>query len=591
MALLSLQNIRMAFGGQPLLDGVTLQIEPGERICLLGRNGTGKSTLLKVVTGDLKPDAGDVVQASTLRTARLAQDIPAETAGTVFDVVASDWNHEHELDHPVEKVISLLRLDPQQPFASLSGGMRRRTLLAKALINEPELLVLDEPTNHLDIESIQWLENFLLRWKGTLLFVTHDRVFLQKLATRIIELDRGRLTSWDCDYPKYLERRQALLDAEEGQWAEFDRKLAQEEVWIRKGIKARRTRNEGRVRALEAMRLERCQRRERTGTVKMQLINSGRTGQRVITAKNVSCGYGADDVIRDFSVEIQRGDRVGIIGPNGCGKSTLLNVLLGRLAPRAGEIVHGTHIEAVCFDQHRAALDDSRNLIWNLCGDNDFLAINGNRVHALSYLRNFLFTPAEAVKPVGLLSGGERNRLMLAKIFAQPSNVLELDEPTNDLDMETLDLLEEQLADYQGTVLLVSHDRALLNHTVTRTLVFEGDGRIGEYAGGYDDWVQQSGGPRKLVKVESRQPEPASQPGRTARKLSNREREELENLPGVIEALETELEGLHQTLNDPGLYRRPPAEIKTAIERSEIIPRELEAAYARWAALEEKQNR
>jgi len=591
MALLSLQNIRMAFGGQPLLDGVTLQIEPGERICLLGRNGTGKSTLLKVVTGDLKPDAGDVVQASTLRTARLAQDIPAETAGTVYDVVASDWNHEHELDHPVEKVISLLRLDPQQPFASLSGGMRRRTLLAKALINEPELLVLDEPTNHLDIESIQWLENFLLRWKGTLLFVTHDRVFLQKLATRIIELDRGRLTSWDCDYPKYLERRQALLDAEEGQWAEFDRKLAQEEVWIRKGIKARRTRNEGRVRALEAMRLERGQRRERTGAVKMQLINSGRTGQRVITAKNVSCGYGTDDVIRNFSVEIQRGDRVGIIGPNGCGKSTLLNVLLGRLAPSAGEIVHGTHIEAVCFDQHRAALDDSRNLIWNLCGDNDFLAINGNRVHALSYLRNFLFTPAEAVKPVGLLSGGERNRLMLAKIFAQPSNVLELDEPTNDLDMETLDLLEEQLADYQGTVLLVSHDRALLNHTVTRTLVFEGDGRIGEYAGGYDDWVQQSGGPRKTVKAEPRQPESAAQPGRTARKLSNREREELENLPGVIEALETELAGLHQTLNDPGLYRRPPAEIKTAIERSEIIPRELEAAYARWAALEEKQNR
>lgn len=577
--------MEIAFGGPKLLDNATLQIEPGERICLIGRNGEGKSTLLKIVSGELQPDAGEIIGGRTVRIARLTQKVPQDVSGTVFDVVSKDWNHEHALDHPVEKAISLMGLDPEQEFSSLSGGMRRRALLAKALVNEPELLILDEPTNHLDIESIQWLENFLLRWRGTLLFVTHDRVFLKKLATRIVELDRGRLTSWACDYETYLKRRQALLDAEETQWAEFDRKLAQEEVWIRKGIKARRTRNEGRVRELEKMRQERSLRRERTGTVKMQLNEAELTGRKVITAKNISCGYGGADIIKDFSVEILRGDRVGIIGPNGCGKSTLLNALLGLLAPRQGEAVHGTRLEIAYFDQHRITLDEKKSVKWNLCMDNEYVNTGNGRQHAIGYLQNFLFSPADAMQPVGSLSGGERNRLMLAKIFAQPSNVLVLDEPTNDLDVETLDLLEELLADYQGTVLLVSHDREFINNVVTETLVFEGGGRIGEYAGGYDDWLSQTSGVRRQASGIGEQ-KPAETKKVQTRKLSNKERDDLKKLPGRIEELEAELEKLHRTLNDPDFYRRPADEIKTVTERAEVIPHELESAYARWAELD-----
>lgn len=585
MALLSLQNIQIAFGGPKLLDGVTLQVEPGERICLLGRNGEGKSTLLKIVSGELEADGGEVVRSRDVRISRLTQKVPQEVSGTVFDVVSKDWNHEHALDHPVEKAISLLGLDPEQEFSSLSGGMRRRTLLAKALVNEPDLLILDEPTNHLDIESIQWLENFLLRWRGTVLFVTHDRVFLKKLATRIIELDRGQLTSWACDYETYLVRRQALLEAEEGQRAEFDRKLAQEEVWIRKGIKARRTRNEGRVRELEKLRKERGQRRERVGTVKLQLNEAERSGRKVITAKDVFSGYDGKDIIKNFSVEILRGDRIGVIGPNGCGKSTLLNTLLGHLAPRIGEIIHGTKLEVAYFDQHRITLDETKSVKWNLCGDNEYVNTCSGRQHVVGYLQNFLFSPADARQPVGSLSGGERNRLMLAKLFAQSSNVLVLDEPTNDLDVETLDLLEELLVDYQGTVLLVSHDRAFLNNVVTETLVFEGDGVINEYVGGYDDWLQQKAAARSQESTSRNQK--ADEPKKLQkRKLSNREREDLKNLPKRIEKLEAELEALSQKLKNPDFYRGPADEIKTVTERAEAVPHELEIAFARWAELD-----
>ncbi|MCU0857181.1 MAG: ATP-binding cassette domain-containing protein [Pontiellaceae bacterium] len=597
MALLSLQNIRIAFGGPKLLDGVTLQIEPGERICLLGRNGEGKSTLLKIVSGELEADGGEIVRSREVRIARLAQEVPREMCGTVFDVVSRDWNHEHAMEHPVEKAISLLGLDPEQAFCALSGGMRRRALLAKALVNEPDLLILDEPTNHLDIESIQWLENFLLRRRGTVLFVTHDRVFLKKLATRIVELDRGQLTSWACDYETYLARRQALLDAEEGQRAEFDRKLAQEEVWIRKGIKARRTRNEGRVRELEKMRIERSLRRERVGTVKLQLNEAERSGLKVITAKDVFAGYGGADIIKNFSVEILRGDRIGIIGPNGCGKSTLLNTLLGRIVPRQGEIRHGTRLEVAYFDQQRITLDETKSVKFNLCADNEYVQTCGGRQHVIGYLRNFLFSPADAAQPVGSLSGGERNRLMLAKLFAQTSNVLVLDEPTNDLDVETLDLLEELLAEYQGTILLVSHDRAFLNNVVTGTLVFEGKGTISEYVGGYDDWLVQRSGDRGQESGVRAQESEDLRPltfgpsdlrllPSGKRKLSNREREDLRNLPKKIEQLEAELETLNQKLNDPGFYRRPSDEIKTVTERAEAVPRELDAAFARWAELD-----
>ncbi len=587
MALLSLQNIQIAFGGPKLLDGVTLQIEPGERICLVGRNGEGKSTLLKIVSGELEPDGGEIISSRDVKIARLTQKIPQEIEGTVFDVVAREWNHEHASDHPVEKAVSLLGLDPDQRFSTLSGGMRRRALLARALVNEPDLLILDEPTNHLDIESIQWLENFLLRWRGTVLFVTHDRVFLKKLATRIIELDRGQLTSWECDYETYLSRRQALLEAEEGQRAEFDRRLAQEEVWIRKGIKARRTRNEGRVRELEKMRAERTLRRERSGTVKMKLNEAEMSGRKVISTINVSCGYDGPDIIKDFSVEILRGDRIGIIGPNGCGKSTLLQMLLGQLAPRKGEVKHGTKLEVAYFDQNRIALDGTKSVLFNLCGDNEYVATQTGRQHAIGYLRNFLFSPADARQPVSSLSGGERNRLMLAKLFARSSNVLVLDEPTNDLDVETLDLLEELLVEYQGTVLLVSHDRAFLNHVVTETLVFEGDGRIGEYAGGYDDWLSQKAEAcnSKAADVRTSGLRPAAF---RKSKLSNKERDALKTLPLKIEQLEEELEQLHRTLNDPGFYRRPPEEIKTVTERAEEVPLELEKAFTLWAELDAK---
>ena len=587
MALLSLQNLSKSFGGPALLDNASLQIERGERICLVGRNGEGKSTLLKIVAGELEPDAGEIIRQPGLKVRLLRQGVPQALPGTVGKLVAQGLENPPEewtVQQAVARAVSLVGLEGNRPYAELSGGQKRRALLARALVCEPDILLLDEPTNHLDIESIQWLENFLLRYRGTLLFVTHDRAFLRRLASRIVELDRGRLHSWACDYDTYLRRKQALLDGEAEQWAQFDKKLAQEEVWIRKGIRARRTRNEGRVRELEKMREARRQRRERTGTARMRATEAGLSGRKVIDVENLCFDYGGIPVVENLTTTILRGDKIGIIGPNGCGKSTLIRLLLGELAPRAGKVVHGTRLEVAYFDQHRAALDEGRSVAENVASG-EMVDVGGTRKHVLGYLQDFLFTPDRARQPVSVLSGGERNRLLLAKLFTRPSNVLVLDEPTNDLDIETLELLEELLAGYAGTLLLVSHDRAFLNNVVTSTLVFEGEGRVAPYPGGYDDWLAQRPEPRRSEpRKERKGGKEQRRPGR--RKLSNKERAELEGLPGLIERLEAEQHGLQQAMADPAFYRKGREEMAVATARAEEIPRLLEAAYERWTELE-----
>ncbi len=583
MALLSLQNLHKAFGGPQLLDNATLQIERGERICLVGRNGEGKSTLLKIVNGDLEPETGEIVRQPGLKVRRLRQNVPHEVTGTVEELVFQgledphdDWNSHQAVD----KAISQVGLENAGRFDELSGGQKRRVLLAQSLVCDPDILVLDEPTNHLDIESIQWLENFLGRYKGTLLFVTHDRTFLRKLATRIVELDRGQLNSWACDYDTYLKRKQVLLDGETGQRAQFDKKLAQEEVWIRKGIRARRTRNEGRVRALEQMRCNRSQRRERAGTVNMQLTEAGLSGRKVITAKNISYDYDGIPIIENLSTNIMRGDKIGIIGPNGCGKTTLIKTLLGELEPKSGSVVHGTKLEVAYFDQHRATLDETKSVAENVCAE-ETITIGNSKKHVLGYLQDFLFTPDRARQKVSVLSGGERNRLLLAKLFTKASNMLVLDEPTNDLDAETLELLEELLANYEGTLLLVSHDRSFLNNVVTSTLVFE-NGSVNEYPGGYDDWLSQ----RSEVRDQKPESQKPAEKRETTRKLSNKEREELEGLPKLIEQLEAEQEALHEAMSDPRFYQKTKDEIAAANTRAEEIPKKLEHAFERWEELE-----
>jgi ATP-binding cassette subfamily F protein uup len=591
MALLSLRDVSLAFGGPRLLDQVELQIESGERVGLLGRNGEGKSTLLRLIHGEIEPDEGEVIRQQGLRVSFLPQHVPRERAGTVADRVALGLDdadhHANGSDHRVQTVLSRMGLSPDARFAELSSGMTRRVLLAQSIVSEPDILLLDEPTNHLDIDAIRWLEGFLPRAGCTLIFVTHDRVFLEKLATRIVELDRGQLYDWACDYPTFLKRRDEVLHAEARQQELFDKRLAQEEVWIRKGIEARRTRNEGRVRALKAMREQRQKRRERTGTARIQVQDAERSGTLVIDAKGVDFGYGGEPVIQDLTTTITRGDKVGIIGPNASGKTTLIRLLLGELTPLTGTIRHGTRLEIAYFDQLKAILDEEKTVQQNV-SEYDTIPINGQPRHVIGYLQDFLFAPERSRSLVKYLSGGERSRLLLAKLFTRPSNLLVLDEPTNDLDVETLELLESLLVDYQGTVLLVSHDRAFLNDVVTSTLAIEAGGRVREYDGGYDDYMRQRWADLspelKLSSAASNPPAPL--PTEKRKKLNFKDRRELESLPARIEELETEFRELHDAMAAPAFYKQDGAVIAQTKQRLAELEQELSIAFERWEVLE-----
>ncbi len=625
MSLLRTRNLRLSFGGPALLDGVNLSIEPGERVCLVGRNGCGKSTLLKVLEGRIKPDNGDIERRQGLNIASLDQDVPDDFAGSVFDCVAQGlgtlgalirrFHHlsaelahrqddrlleqldttQHELEaqggwsleQRVENVVSRLSLDPDARFEQLSGGVQRRVLLARALVSAPDLLLLDEPTNHLDIQSIEWLENFLVNFDGTLLFITHDRSFLTRLATRIIDLDRGVLTDWPGDYPTYLRRKQAWLDAEAGHQSAFDKKLAQEERWIRQGIKARRTRNEGRVRALQKMREQRRDRRTVSGKAKMRSQDVEASGKLVVETCDAVYTIGGRVLIDGLNTRILRGDKVGIIGPNGVGKTTLLRLLLGELKPDTGTIRLGTRLDIAYFDQRRAQLDGDRSVIDNIADGRQFIEINNQQRHVISYLQDFLFAPERCRTPVDALSGGERNRLLLARLFSKPSNLLVLDEPTNDLDIDTLDLLEELLAEYAGTVLLVSHDRCFLDRVVTSTLVFEGGGIVNEYIGGYADWLRQRDPIKLNLSGAGRKParKPVKADARPDR-LSYKDQRERELLPGQIETLEAEIEDIHSRMSDPAFYQLAGDEIAATRQRLSSTEDELHAAYQRWEKLE-----
>ena len=600
MALIVLEEVTVAFGHLPLLEGAALRIEPRERIAVIGRNGSGKSTLLKLVAGEIPPDVGSVWRQPGARVARLEQDVPLAADRPVFDVVADGHTHADADDeawrraHDVDLILSRLSLPRDVIVDTLSGGWRRRVLLARALVGRPDVLLLDEPTNHLDIDAITWLEDFLASYRGAVVFVTHDRRFLQRLATRIVELDRGRLTSWPGDYDTYLERKEAALANEAAEHARFDRKLAEEETWIRQGIKARRTRNEGRVRALETMRLERRARREQIGQVRFTAMTDAQaqaSGKLVFDVDGISKSYGQTPVIQRFSTRIMRGDRVGLIGPNGSGKTTLLRLLLGEMAPDAGTVTRGTNVDVAYYDQQRETLDPERTVFETVGGGNDTVEVSGRARHVHGYLSDFLFPPERAASPVKALSGGERNRLLLARLFTRPANVLVLDEPTNDLDIETLELLEQQLTAWTGTLLLVSHDRTFLDNVVTSTLAFEGDGRVQEYVGGYADWLRQR--PPALAVVQTvRRAEPRADTGGSItaaakpRKLTYKEQRELQGLPGRIEALEDEERTLTTRINDAEFYKEGADAIKTTLGRVEALQRELAAAYARWDELD-----
>jgi ATP-binding cassette subfamily F protein uup len=620
--LITLDNISLAFGLEPILDQVKLQIAARERICLIGRNGTGKSSLLKVIEGSLLPDDGQVWRKPNLRLARLEQELPQRLAGTVYEFVAEGlaatgkllsayhkltqrltqnqhaddfaklenlqnaidlaqgWHYEQK----IKSVLTRLALNPDQAMDKLSGGWQKRAALAKALVTSPELLLLDEPTNHLDIDAIQWLEDQLLNCDSGLLFITHDRSLLQRLATRIIELDRGQLTSWPGDYANFLRRKDELLQAEEQQNKLFDKKLAQEEIWIRQGIRARRTRNEGRVSALEQLRLDRSKRRELEGKVNFSMNKAEQSGHLVIEAQHISQTYNSKPVIANFSLRIMRGDRIGLIGPNGAGKSTLLNILLGKLLPQHGVVSRGTKLKIAYFDQLRRELNPEKTVLENVAQGSDTVEVNGKQRHIISYLADFLFSPQRIMTPVKALSGGECNRLLLARLFSQPSNLLVLDEPTNDLDLETLELLEELLSNYAGTLLLVSHDRTFLDNIVTSTLVFEGQGKIEEYIGGYRDWQQQA--KRATTPIKNEKKTASLTPGKTTNKLSYKEQQELADLPQKIENLETEKSKLEQLIASPAFYQQNKVEIKATLEKLAKLATELELAYLRWDELE-----
>ena len=626
MALIGMQEVCWGFDDPPLLEKVTFQIAKGERVCLLGRNGVGKSTLLKLLAGEILPDSGDIWRQQGATVAVLEQDVPRGFDGTIFDVVAEGLGTkgralaEHnricrqletvntpelvtrrdelqnrlssdngwELLRQVESVLSRTLLNPEKKFADLSAGMKRHTLFTRAMAKQPDILLLDEPTNHLDIDSIIWMEEFILRNVTTLLFITHDRAFLKKIANRIMEMDRGRLVSYNCDYETYLERRDAAFEAEESRIRVFDKKLSKEETWIRQGIKARRTRNEGRVRDLKKMRAAFSARRRQSGNVRMQVQEAERTGKLVIEAKSISFAYGATPVIRDFATVIMRGDKVGIIGPNGVGKTTLLKILLNEISPHEGRVRHGANLQVAYFDQLRVQLDIDKTVQENIGEGNDFIIFNGQKRHVIGYLQGFLFSPERCRTPVHVLSGGEKNRLLLAKLFTRPANVLVLDEPTNDLDVETLELLEKLLFEYRGTILLVSHDRAFLNNVVTSTLVFEGQGQVNEYAGGYDDWLIQRPQP-KQERLPAKKT--CDKPGHKtrhmeARKLGFKEERELKELPLKIDTLEAEQKELYAIMSDPMFYKKRKEEIASTQAHLTEVEDQIKAAYLRWEALE-----
>ena len=623
MALLSLQDATLAFGGPALLDRTGMTVDRGERVSLLGRNGAGKSTVLKLLDGTLAPSSGELVRQTGITIARLDQEVPDGMSGTLFDVVAAGLgatgrllSQYHEVSHRlqvessdatmrelgrlhealdsanawqihsrVEAALQHLALDPDAEFAKASGGRKRQTLLARALVSKPDVLLLDEPTNHLDVSAVEWLESFVIEQNITLVFVTHDRAFLRRVATRIVDLDRGKLVDWGTGYDGYLEKKDAALANEEREWALFDKKLAQEEVWIRTGIQARRTRNEGRVRALEALRLERAARRERVGQVNLRADEAERSGRLVAEAKNVSLAFGEREIVNNFTATILRGNRIGLIGPNGSGKTTLLKLLLGQLIPDDGSVRLGTNLEVAYFDQLREQLDPERSVLENIA-DTEFIEIGGARKHVMGYLQDFLFSPERARTPVRVLSGGERNRLLLARLFTRSFNLLVLDEPTNDLDIETLELLETMLLDFRGTLLLVSHDRAFLDNVVTSTFVFEGKGRITEYVGGYSDWLRQRPGSADAKRSAATVPIAKATPKVVrSRKLSFKEKAELGRLPDKIEAAEQERDELYRKLADANFLRNGDA-VARAKARLEALITETDALTARWVELE-----
>jgi len=628
MALISIQEISLAFGGPLIFENLSLQLEAGQRVAMLGRNGVGKTTLMKVMAGQVQIDKGEIIYQKGIKVTHLPQEVPKDIKGTVFDIVfsglgekaklLSDYHHvthrlhsqqtpgllqeldrlQAEIDHTngwdlealVEDVLSHMKLDGEADFETLSGGQKRRALLAKALVIKPEILLLDEPTNHLDIDTIIWLEGFLKTYPGTLFFVTHDRMFMTHLATRIVELDRGKIFNWSCDYQTFLQRKEMALEIESAQRADFDRRLAEEEVWICKGVKARRTRNEGRVKALERMREEKMNQRQQIGKVRIQAQEAEVSGHLVIKAAHLGFNYAENCIIRDFSTQIMRGDKIGVIGANGSGKTTLLRILLGQLAPQKGKVRMGTNIEVLYYDQLREQLDEEKTVIENVTKGSDTVMINGKPRHIIGYLEDFLFTPDRARTPVKVLSGGERNRLFLARLFTKPSNFLVMDEPTNDLDIETQELLEELLMEYSGTLILVSHDRSFLNNVVTSTIVLEGQGEIYEFAGGYDDWLTQRKSqtlpePAKRIQEKENKTVAASE-GELRRKLSTKEEAELGRLPALIERLENEHSKLYELLADITFYQRDAHEVKRTKARAEAVDEELLRAYERWELLE-----
>jgi len=627
MALISIQEATLKFSGPLIFDRLNLQLEPGERVALLGRNGAGKTTLMKVMAGQLELDEGQINLQKGIQVTLLPQEVSVDMEGIVFDIVLSGLGEranllsqyhqlthrlhtEHapellkkldalqaELDHTnswdvnnqVEYVIDRMKLDGEMDFKSLSGGQKRRVLLARALVLKPDVLLLDEPTNHLDIDSIDWLEGFLSNYPGTVFFVTHDRMFMAHLATRIVELDRGKIYSWVCDYNTFLERKLTALDIEESSWHHFDQKLGEEEVWIRQGVKARRRRNEGRVKALERLRKEKQAQRKQEGLVRMRAQKSILSGHKVIKTAQLSFSYGDKCLIRDFSTQIMRQDKIGVIGPNGSGKTTLLRLLLGKLPPQRGKVTLGTNLEVAYYDQLREQLDEEKTVAENINGESETIIINGKPRHILGYLQDFLFAPDRARTQAKVLSGGERNRLFLARLFSKPSNVLVMDEPTNDLDIETLELLEELLLEYPGTLLLVSHDRVFLNNVVTSTMVLEGDGLVNEYPGGYDDWLSQR---QPVSRLEPPKIKAKKEPAKKVkpilpRKLTYKEQQELDGLPLKIEKLEEKQKMLYSLLADFSFYQRDHAEISQTKARSALLSEELQKAYERWDYLAE----